>query len=169
MYTAQEVIKDKFWIVNNAYGKVGTLRFCDDGRYEFYNQSTEEKTYISDPKELVKFSDNQRDHNIATENATVEGFPTGYAEITIVDDYEFPTFKKSKNSRTIHAAGYWIIKFDSVGWQWALAPKIATLDKYYSKGPFLTEWEASLEMRKNKRGPSYEIQNMDILDIGGSD
>ena len=32
----KEVIKDKFWIVENTYGKVGTIRNTNDG-YEFYN------------------------------------------------------------------------------------------------------------------------------------
>ena len=34
--TIKEVIKNKFWIVESAYGKVGTIRSTEKG-FEFYN------------------------------------------------------------------------------------------------------------------------------------
>lgn len=154
MYKAQVVINDKFWIVNNSYGKVGTLRRLDDGNFEFFNQTTEEKTVLDSIDELFVI-----ENNTPTEKnlIMIQGLPTGYTSAVEVEGYDFPVFKKTNSSTTLHAAGYWIIHFTgSAGWQWALAPKLITLDKYMSRGPFLTEWEATLEIRKSKRDDPHD-------------
>jgi len=158
MYKAQVVIKDKFWIVNNTYGKLGTLRRLNNNSYEFFNQITEEKIILDSIDELfVVESDtlNQKDLVL------IQGLPTGYTSAVEVEGYDFPVFKKTNSSTTLHAAGYWIIHFSgSAGWQWAVAPKLSTLDKYNSRGPFLTEWEANLEIKKSKRNaPDDEKKN----------
>lgn len=156
MYNAQTVIPNKFWIVNSAYGKVGTLRLCDDGKFEFYNQTTEEKQYFDTMDQMFTVENKTTE---TVENVLVEGLPTGSTTAFPTDELEFPAFRKTANGKTIHAAGYWIIQFTgSAGWQWALAPKVETLGKYISKGPFVTEWEATLAMKQSKRGPQYELQ-----------
>ena len=38
----KEIIKDKYWIVEGQYGKVGTLRKVDEG-YEFFDQNNNKK------------------------------------------------------------------------------------------------------------------------------
>lgn len=150
MYTAQQVIKDKFWIVNSNYGKVGTLRRIDQG-YEFFDQNTGDKTVLNSPDEIITFDVDRPSNEVAGE-VTVEGLPTG-CNTAIADSLDgMITFRKSENSKTHYGAGYWLIKFTgSAGWQWALAPKVATLTKYISKGPYRTEWEATLMMGKFKR------------------
>ncbi len=156
MYNAQTVIANKFWIVNGAYGKVGTLRLCDNGQYEFYNQTTEEKQYFDSMGDMFKVSAKSTE---TVENVLVEGLPTGSTVAFPTNELEYPAFRKTKNGKTLHAAGYWIIQFTgSAGWQWALAPKVETLGKYIHKGPFVTEWEATLEMKKSKRGTLHELQ-----------
>ena len=52
-----------------------------------------------------------------------------------------------------------------MGWQWAFAPRLATVDKYPIEVP-LTEWEMNLELKKYKRGNiDGKIEAM-ILDTG---
>jgi hypothetical protein len=158
MYKAQQVIKDKFWIVNSDYGKVGTLRKRDDGKFDFFNQTTEESQTLDSIDDLFVIEES---NNNEKELVVVKGLPTGFTSAVEVEGYDFPVFKKSKTSTTLHAAGYWIIEFTgSAGWQWAVAPKLSTLDKYNSRGPFLTEWEANLEIKKSKRNiPDDEKKN----------
>ena len=41
----KEIIKEKYWIVEGQYGKVGTLRKVDAG-YEFFDQNTNTKEVL---------------------------------------------------------------------------------------------------------------------------
>jgi len=155
MYNAQEVIKGKFWIVNSAYGEVGTLRKTDEA-YEFFDQTNSTKKLLDSPDELFKFSSTDRDNKEEQDELKVNGFPTG--STTAVEDVHdvLPVFRKTITSKTLHGAGYYIVKFEGMGWQWAFAPKLSTLDKYKYEGPYLTEWEMNLELRRKKRDPNEE-------------
>ena len=41
----KEIIKEKYWIVEGQYGKVGTLRKVDTG-YEFFDQNANTKEVL---------------------------------------------------------------------------------------------------------------------------
>jgi len=56
-------------------------------------------------------------------------------------------FTKSKKSKSLYCAGYYIIKFDK-GWVRSFCPKMVTCENYVSKGPFKTELEMRLELSK---------------------
>lgn len=148
MYTAKEVIKEKFWIVNNSYGNVGTLRKIDTGHYEFYDRNSNTKAFIDDMEELFTI-----ESKVVKEvkEAAVNGYLTGMNKIFVAEHSRFPVFKKSKSANTLFAAGYYIIEFEGTGWQWAFAPKVNTLEKYHSVGPFQSEWEANLELKRRRR------------------
>lgn len=155
MYTAQEVVQDKFWIVLAHGGKVGTLRATTDGDYEFFDQRTYEKTRIADLASLFDLKTAERDHDVTVVNKTIRGYPTGFPAPIEVEHPVLPVFKKSETGKSLTAAGYYIIKFKD--WLPSFAPKLATLDKYIYKGPYLTEWEMNLELKKQKRqGDSHE-------------
>ena len=47
MLKIKQIIKDKYWIVESGYGKVGTVRKLDNG-FEYFNQD-------NNTKELFKF------------------------------------------------------------------------------------------------------------------
>jgi len=160
MYTAQEVIKDKFWIVYSNGSKIGTLRNIGQS-YEFFNQSTDEKVHLDNMDELFKTAKNsydQKEQNIVN----IGGYTTGCTEIFDSVEGDIPMFKKSKNAKTFYAAGHYIVKFLGMGWQWASIPKVETLTKYQYKGPFLTEWEMQLELKKHRRGSEDACSDTDI-------
>ena len=54
-----------------------------------------------------------------------------------------PLFTKSEKSKSIYCAGYYIIKFNK-GWVKSFCPKLITIERYKSKGPFKTD----IEMRQ---------------------
>lgn len=152
MLTACEIIAGKYWLVNNKEGrKVGTLRSCDSG-YEFYDSRTN-TTEFFDSIDSFQISEKE---SAKDSNILVNGYPSGIAEPIPVDHETLPTFKKTPNAKSLYVAGYYIVKFEGMGWQWAFAPKLSTVDKYQYKGPFLTEWEMNLELKKHKRGSAHE-------------
>ena len=51
---------------------------------------------------------------------------------------KLPLFTKSKKSKSLYCAGYYIIRFDK-GWVRSFCPKLVTIENYESKGPFRTE------------------------------
>jgi len=142
---AQVVIPDKFWIVTDKYGKVGTLRACDDG-FEFFDNRNNKTTILESFDEFEQ-ADKQQ---IETDMFTVNGFPTRYKKGVVVEHEKLPLFKKSESSKTIQAAGFYAIKTDTAGWLNWSCPKIETLEKHPYSGPFMSEWEANHEIQRLK-------------------
>ena len=144
----KEVIKGKFWIVENTYGKVGTIRSTDAG-YEFYNQ-VEESTVMLDNIDAFKSAGGSA-VKADTESQTYQGLPTNSPEIHPVEHETLPLFKKKENSNTTYVAGYYIVKFSGMGWQHSFCPKFETFDKYETQGPFLSEWDMNLSLKKARK------------------
>lgn len=155
MLQAQEVIKDKFWIVmSSVYGKVGTLRKVNSG-YEFYDQRNDEKSIVDNMDEAFKIKQKATDES-GEETITVDGYDSGVTRVYPVDEEnELPVFRKTEKGKTIFAAGYYIVKFEGMGWQHAFAPKLSTLTKYFYRGPFFSKWEMYQELRKHRRSKDH--------------
>lgn len=150
MLQAQEIIAGKFWIVMSTHGKVGTLRKTSAGYTLFDQRNNTTITYDNFEQAFTEKSKSQ-DTDFSGNIVTVDGYSTGVNKAYPVDHTTLPVFKKTENGKAIYAAGYYIVKFSGMGWQHAFAPKLSTLDKYNYKGPFLTEWEMNLELRKHRR------------------
>lgn len=148
MLKAQEVIKQKFWIVKNDHGKVGTLRSCDDG-FEFFDQRNNTTNVLENIDEL--FTVETKENSNLIQSVEINGFCTGLAQAHAVEYKHYPAYTKTANATALYAAGFYIIKFHGTGWQWAFNPKIKTLESYESKGPYQTEWESNLELKKHRR------------------
>lgn len=144
MLKVREVITDRFWIVDDRYGKVGTLRACPDG-YEFFDNRTSTKKILGSMDDFNVVSD-----QVQEGERIVDGFPT--KDIPHPAEHpDLPVYRKTAKGKAIYAAGYYIIRFEGMGWQWAFSPKLDTLNKYEYRGPFRTEWEMNLELKKHKR------------------
>ena len=146
-FKIKEIIKEKYWIVEGQFGKVGTLRKIDDGHYEFFDQN-------SNTTELLDSLKSFKSVNITEIPSTLQeykGLPTNTSILYPVEDDELPLFKKAKNGKTIFVAGYYILKYDGMGWQHAFCPKLETINKYEHRGPYFTEWDMNLNLRKAKQ------------------
>lgn len=142
---AKPILEDKFWIVEDEGIRVGTLTRDDDkfiisrkGKVEFYKNE----------KDLV----NQFGRNFLTATITstektgtaqfVHSFPTktipynGMYDIT----RKLPLFTKSKKSKSVYCAGYYLIKFNK-NWLKSFCPKLITIEKNEYLGPFKTRIE----------------------------
>ena len=83
----------------------------------------------------------------------IHGFSTSSTPYNVMYNVQkkLPLFTKSKKSKSLYAAGYYIIHFDK-GWVRSFCPKLVTLEKYESKGPFKTEFTMRQELSDaNKR------------------
>ena len=119
---------------------------CDTGTMIFDNQrqlqnkfngswmwgSTLEQT--AEPTKTVK-------------EVSVYDYPSKFKAFNQIFDVQkkLPLFTKSKKSKSLYCAGYYIIKFEK-GWVRSFCPKMLTLDRYPFKGPFRTQLEMKQEL-----------------------
>lgn len=134
------VLKNRFWVIENEDGsRVGTLSWNDE-KYVFSN--SQETVFFNNKKQIssklgeltwIKNSVNNK------KNLEVNGYPTSVYPYNSMFDIKrkLPLFTKSKKSKSIYCAGYFIIKFNK-GWVKSFCPKLITIDRYESRGPFRT-------------------------------
>jgi len=149
--TAKEVLKNKFWIVEDNNERIGTISFNDDQ----YMLSDASGTHFYNEKQLKK----KLGKNLLWEklNITetvpsdkeVHGYPTSSVPFNSMYDvkHKLPLFTKSDKSKSLYCAGYYIIKFDK-GWVKSFCPKLITVERYETKGPFKSEIEMRTELSR---------------------
>jgi hypothetical protein len=78
---------------------------------------------------------------------SVYDYPSKFKAFNQIFDVQkkLPLFTKSKKSKSLYCAGYYIIKFEK-GWVRSFCPKMLTLDRYPFKGPFRTQLEMKQEL-----------------------
>lgn len=149
---AKPILKDKFWIVESDGQKIGTLSYNED-RYIYSSGS--ETCFIDNKKQLktklgvdIVWSKMSTD-NITNKNTTneVHGYPASVKPYNEMYDVKrrLPLFTKSEKSKSLYCAGYYIIRFDK-GWVKSFCPKLITVERYETRGPFKTELEMRQEL-----------------------
>ena len=159
MYTT-EIIKDKFWILEDAGVKLGTIRKGDsDANFEVIMRNkgvdyldldaltTKYGKTILTPK-LVKKIESVEYGKALDE---VEGYPCKHkacnSGMQTVQGKQIPVYTKSDTSKTFYAAGYYGLHFSGV-WRNTYCVKLETLDNYEFVGPFKTKSELEAEVLK---------------------
>tara|TARA_B110000037_G_scaffold186786_1_gene216967 strand:+ start:2397 stop:2936 length:540 start_codon:yes stop_codon:yes gene_type:complete len=170
MIYTNEIIKDKFWIVEESGVKVGTIRKCSSDTFEINirDDGTEQTTMSG---LMTRFGEKileskQPAKEVIEENklgargwntllSTVEGYPSKHKAHNIntieVGDKLLPSYTKSETSRVIYVAGYYGIHFTK-RWQGVYGTKLDTLEEYEFIGPFKSKSEMDTEvLLQNKR------------------
>jgi hypothetical protein len=152
---AKEILKNKFWIVEDKGVKFGTISLNEDQ----YILSTPTGTkFYHNETSLNKALDKKlswTDLEIKVTNPTdneVNGYPTSCTPYNPMYDVKrkLPLFTKSEKSKSLYAAGYYVVKFEK-GWVKSFCPKLITVERYTTKGPFKSELEMRQELsRVNK-------------------
>jgi hypothetical protein len=148
---ANPIVAGKFWIVEEDGERIGTLSKQEDKSY-MYCCNTHTKFYESE-KQLTKDVDIEWGIKDAkTETTTdkeVHGFRTSCVPHNSMYDVKrkLPLFTKSKKSKSLYCAGYYIIRFEK-GWVRSFCPKLVTIEGYTSKGPFKDELTMRSELSK---------------------
>jgi len=145
---AKEILKNKFWIVEDEGTRIGTLSINEDkymfsgpqGTKYFDSERALKKTFGKDFLITQVTSENTID---ATKD--VHGYATSCIPYNAMYDVKrkLPLFTKSNKSKSLYCAGYYIVHFEK-GWVKSFCPKLITVERYETQGPFKTE----LEMRQ---------------------
>lgn len=142
---AKPVVDGKFWIVENDGEKVGILHKKENNKFLFSAAGGEKYFQRKDDitKEFGKdFFQISSKTKTTQEIREIYGYPTSCYPYNPVYNLQkkLPLFTKSKASKSLYCAGYYTIKFDK-GWVKSFCPKLITIERYETKGPFKTELE----------------------------
>jgi hypothetical protein len=143
---AKPIVEGKYWIVEQDGEKVATLQKKENNKFILSN--TDGEIVFNKKEELTQqfgsnFFLNNNKVKVTTANIKeVHGYPTSCKPYNAMYDVrkKLPLFTKSGQSKSLYCAGYYIIKFDK-GWVKSFCPKVITIERYPSKGPFKTELE----------------------------
>ena len=170
MYTT-EIVKDKFWIVENSGVKVGTIRNCSSDLFEvnIRDASTEqismsvlisrfgEKILDSKqtPKKIVEEKGIGPHDGLNISLSEIDGYPSKHVaynmETIEKNERQIPTYTKSTTSKVRYAAGFYGVRYPG-DWRWFYGGKLDTLNTYDFIGPFKTKSEMATEtLLANKR------------------
>jgi hypothetical protein len=148
---AKSVIANKFYIIEDTTGKIGTARVSNNV-VEVYNTEADTITTLSLVDFEKQFAVENQDRVTKTDYATVYGYPTNAFEVfNERTEVNLPVFTKKKNSSVEYAAGYYAFKFEQKGWTRSMCPKLSTMQDYTWTGPYKTEADMLLAIRQNKR------------------
>jgi hypothetical protein len=152
-FKAKSVLKDKFWIIENNEQLIGTMSWNDD-RYMF--STTGETCFFDNKRQInqrfgseIVWTDLSTPKEVTQEDLVVYEFPTSVTPYNTMYDVQrkLPLFTKSAKSKSLYCAGYYIIHFDK-GWVKSFCPKLITVERYETKGPFKTEIEMRQELSR---------------------
>jgi|TARA_R110001592_G_scaffold259427_5_gene523405 hypothetical protein len=141
---AKPVLKNKFWIVEQEGVRIGTLSKEDEGfvvhtkgSIQLFKSENQLKRKLG--KNLFAAVEVNPDPSIENE---VHGYTTRCLPYNSMYDLKskLPLFTKSKKSKSLYCAGYYLIKFN-VNWLKSYCPKLITLQRNEFSGPFKTEIE----------------------------
>jgi hypothetical protein len=145
---AKPIVDGKFWIVEKNGTKIATLHKKENNR--FVLSSTNGEVMFNKKEDLQKefgkefFLKNTKVKVTSAEPEVYEvhGFPSMCKPYNSMYDVKrkLPLFTKSNASKSLYCAGYYTIKFEK-GWVRSFCPKLITIERYPSKGPFMSEFE----------------------------
>ena len=150
---AKEVLKNKFWIVEENGESVGTLSANDECyTYSCQQGTTVFPTFNQLKTHLGKISWSAVEHDDTNKKHEVHGFPSSCVPYNEMYDVKrkLPLFAKSNKSKSLYCAGYYIIHFDK-GWVKSFCPKLITIERYEFNGPFKTDIEMRQELSRVNR------------------
>jgi hypothetical protein len=153
MIKTKTILKDKFWILEDEGVRVGTLSISEDkfmfsgpnGTKYFDSERALKKTF---GKGVMINEVPAQEDNVITDKE-VYGYSTSTVPYNPLLDVQrkLPLFTKSKKSKSLYCAGYYIIHFDK-GWVKSFCPKLITVERYETKGPFKTDIEMRTALSK---------------------
>jgi len=148
---AVEVISDKLWITYDEQGiKSGTLSKQTD-KFSWLKVDGD-KVELGDSDVVLSFSFEGKAEMSSWHDQHVLGYPVIKIETFNTQEKDnLPCFTKTVGSSVFFAAGYYGINFDNGGWLDSFCPKLATLRKYEYIGPFKSETDMQIAIKRKGR------------------
>lgn len=144
---ATPIVNDKFWIVEEDGTRIATLHKNENNTFLLSNTGGE--IMFNEKIELTKhfgnnffLTNNEHPVNITEDINECHGFPTSCKPFNAMYDVKrkLPLFTKSERSKSVFCAGYYRVKFDYY-WNTSFCPKLITIDRYPTLGPYKSEAE----------------------------
>jgi hypothetical protein len=158
MKNAKEILKDKFWIVTDRGENVGTISYNNEHYILNSSKGSIElcKSKSSIKSRLGSITWSASSQEVEETSYQVHDFPVNCNPYNSMFDIKrrLPLFTKSEKSKSVYCAGYYIIKFNK-GWVKSFCPKLITIERYRSKGPFKTD----IEMRQQLSSANAKTAN----------
>jgi hypothetical protein len=137
---ALPVVKNKFWIVEEDGAKIATIQAREDGAFVYVHK--QEREVFPSIKKLaetynIKVSRNLPVLKTQSGNWEVYGFPVESRPHNVLYDVKrkIPIYTKTEKSRSYYCAGHFLIKTSSK-WESFYCPKLITVERYPTQGPF---------------------------------
>lgn len=152
---AKPLLEGKFWIVSEDGENVGTLS-KDEERFVYQCHSG---TQVFDTERLLKkhlgkivWSSKEVEEVEDNAELSIYGYDVSSKPATSMFDIkrQLPLFTKSKKSKSLYCAGYYIIHFDK-GWVKSFCPKMTTIDNNEYQGPFKTVYDMKAALKNANR------------------
>lgn len=160
MYTV-EIVKDRFWIVEDAGIKLGLIRKTRSSDFEVIMQDVGDIETLPLDALTSKFGSKILESRQVKKIESVEygkdldevnGVPTKHnafnKQSVVIAEKDIPTYTKTEKSQVVYAAGYYGLKFPEAGWKNAYCVKLETLYNYVFIGPFNSKTQLEAEINR---------------------
>jgi hypothetical protein len=145
---AKPVIKEKFWILESNGTRVGMMNF-NDGNYNVTINKKDVILHSAEELRSYKIEFTSRDFTHGGQ-MTVMGYPTDKEDVYNVESISgYPCFTKKSTSKSVHAAGWYGVKFKN-GWIQSFCPRLSTVETYESVGPYKSQVDLRVILQQRK-------------------
>lgn len=151
MITTKVVLKDKFWILQKDGASVGTMRIEPDHVSVMLDGKSHRFLDVLEANKALEINETPTASTAAGQLQDVYGYPTDLEDVfNIKEEDGLPCYTKSKNSKVVHAAGWYGMMRNGLHAE-AFCPKVNTLQSYPFIGPFRSQMDLRLAMTSWKR------------------
>lgn len=140
---AKPIVKNQYWIITDGNKKVGNIEANNAGYGMQLNGNSLQFNNTDEIKKKAKIRFEPVKSNNTKINLPYPEYPTTNKTYNDVFDVRkgLHLFTKSKKSKCLYAAGYFIMEQNNVP-AVVFCPKYIFIQRYNYKGPFKTEMEA---------------------------
>jgi hypothetical protein len=141
---AKQIVKNKFWIVENEGKKIATIQQHNDGIAWVNSSQREQFANIDLLKNYYNLHfDRQTNKTIKTTKNELYEYPCDQTPFNQVWDikHRVPLYTKTKKSKCYHVAGYFVVDVNNKK-EVIFCPKYIYIQRYEYLGPYKTEKEA---------------------------
>lgn len=146
---AKPIVKDQFWVVTDGDRKVGNVLANNNGYELILNGNHAQFENTKDIKEKIKIRFEPLKSNKNKADLPYPQYPVTEKTHNSMFDVKrkLHLFTKTKKSKCLHAAGWYVINLNGVT-QVQLCPKYIFIQRYPYIGPFKTQEEANIHINR---------------------
>jgi hypothetical protein len=153
--TAKVLIPEKEWLIRNGSEKIGSISKVKKGYVVLHHGKSVPFKDLAEIKSAIGIAMFEESINKVKKDIDRSSEYSIYDYPCKSKPYEplfnvqkkLPLYTKRLKSKSQHCAGHYIIKFRK-GWVKSFCPKLITLERYPYQGPWKTEEESRVALKK---------------------